>query len=109
MSVRELCTQTRIAWQGEYLAESLLRFHGQYVALTNRESCRVLVTFHTLYHLLNLFYILQSSTRLWFKGGLIYLVMRPKEQPLLGESCLQIKQHILFFSFDPKEWNKVLL
>ena len=47
--------------------------------------------------------------RLWFKGGLIYLVMRPKEQPLLGESYLQIKQHILFFSFDPKEWNKVLL
>ena len=52
MSVRDLCTQTRIAWQGDYLAESMSRFHGQYVVLTNRESCRVLVTFHTLYYLL---------------------------------------------------------
>ena len=62
MSVRELCTQTRIAWQGDYLAESILRFHGQYVivALTNKTSCQVLVTFHTLYHLLTTF-ILHSS------------------------------------------------
>ena len=62
MSVRELCTQTRIPWQGNYLAESMLRFHGQYVALTNKKSCRVLVTgtFHTLYHLLTKI-ILHSS------------------------------------------------
>ena len=60
MSVTELCTQTRIAWQGDYLAESILRFHGQYVALTNKKSCRVLVTFHTLYHLLTKI-ILHSS------------------------------------------------
>ena len=60
MTVGELCTQTRIAWQGDYLAESILRFHGQYVALTNKTSCQVLVTFHTLYHLLTTF-ILHSS------------------------------------------------